>query len=244
MRRFVALNRFLGQVLRSNALTAPVVPRIRAARLYARYRDYTMVPRPRFLDNLWIAGRCTVPGAVVECGVWRGGMSAALAELLGPERHYYLLDSFEGLPPADAEKDGVRAVAYQADPMGTSYHDNCRAEAAWAERAMTRAGVPRYTLVKGWFADTLPAFDPGPIALLRLDSDWYQPTLECLEALHPLVVPGGLILIDDYDTWDGCTRAVHDYLSRHSLAERIRQTPRGVTYIVAESPCHPRAHRR
>jgi O-methyltransferase len=239
MRRFVAMNRFLGQVLRSNPLTAPLVPRLRAARLYARatrlyprYREYTMIPRARFFENLRIATGMTAPGSVVECGVWRGGMSAALAELLGPERAYYLLDSFEGLPPADPAKDGARAVSYQADPTGPWYHDNCRAEMAWAERAMALAGVPRVTFVKGWYADTLPAFDPGAIALLRLDSDWYEPTLECLEALYPRVVPRGVILIDDYDTWDGCTRAVHDYLSRHFLADRIRQTPSGVTYIL------------
>jgi O-methyltransferase len=226
------LRRLVGQALESNPLTAPLVPRIRGGRLYARYRAYTMIPRARFLDNLAIASGLTVPGSVVECGVWRGGMSAALAEILGPQRAYYLLDSFEGLPPADATKDGPRAMAWQADVTSLCYHDNCRAEMAWAEQAMALAAVPRATLVKGWYADTLPAFDPGSIALLRLDSDWYDPTLECLEALYPHVVPRGVILIDDYDTWDGCTRAVHDYLSRHSLAERIRRTPSEVTYIV------------
>ena len=180
-----------------------------------------------------------IPGAIVECGVWRGGMCAALAGLLGPERAYYLLDSFEGLPLADAAKDGDRALAWQGDVASPSYHDNCRAEMAWADQAMARTGAPRYTLVKGWFADTLPRFDPGPIALLRLDADWYESTLECLTALYPRVARDGLILIDDYDTWDGCTRAVHDYLSRHSLAERIRQMPSGTTYIAKSGDAGP-----
>jgi Macrocin-O-methyltransferase (TylF) len=73
------------------------------------------------------------------------------------------------------------------------------------------------------------------IAVLRLDGDWYDSTMLCLEHLFPLVVPGGLMLIDDYYTWDGCARAVHDYLSREQAAGRIEKTSGGVTYIVHRS---------
>jgi O-methyltransferase len=73
------------------------------------------------------------------------------------------------------------------------------------------------------------------IAVLRLDGDWYDSTMLCLEHLFPLVVPGGLMLIDDYYTWDGCARAVHDYLSREQAAERIEKTSGGVAYIVRRS---------
>ena len=73
------------------------------------------------------------------------------------------------------------------------------------------------------------------IAVLRLDGDWYDSTMLCLEHLLPLAVPGGLMLIDDYYTWDGCARAVHDYLSREQAAERIEKTSGGVAYIVRRS---------
>ena len=85
--------------------------------------------------------------------------------------------------------------------------------------------IPQVKPLKGWFKDTLPGLveqtkDKG-IALLRLDGDWYESTLECLEALEPLVVQGGTIIIDDYFAYDGCVRAVHEYLYKKDLPYRI-----------------------
>jgi hypothetical protein len=155
-------------------------------------------------------------------------MSAAMAEILGPGRQSYLFDSFEGLPPADLATDGPRALAYQADPTGAHYHNNCRAERAEAEAAMRLAGVPTPHLLQGWFNVTLPDFVPlEPIRVLRLDGDWYASTKTCLEALYSHVGPGGLILIDDYFAWDGCARAVHEYLRPGGAAgPRAADTPR------------------
>jgi O-methyltransferase len=237
----VTLASTLRRLLLATPITAPLVPPLQRARfrgqvsaIYARHRADTMVERCQFIDNLALAARvASVEGVVVECGVWRGGMIAGIAEVLGPSRLYYLLDSFEGLPPADAVKDGQRAVAYQADRASPAYHENCRADMVFAQRSMQLAGATRYELRKGWFADTLPMFKPAePIVLLRLDVDWYESTLQCLTALYPLVRPGGLIILDDYHYWDGCTRAVHDYLAHYGLPERIRESPHGVAYLV------------
>ena len=189
-----------------------------------------MIPEAQFADNLWLCREGPLPpGCVIECGVWRGGMSAAMAEVLGPARQYYLFDSFEGLPPADAAKDGARAVrqASSVDPARRLV-----AEMRWAEQAMRLSGVPRYELVTGWFKDTLATFTPPePVAVLRLDGDWYDSTMQCLTVLYPHVPRGGLVLIDDYYVWDGCARAVHEYLSQHPGQDRIQQTPAGVAYI-------------
>lgn len=198
----------------------------------ARFSDYTMIPEHLYTDNLRLASMVRdVPGEIVECGVWRGGMSAGIATLLGNSRKYWLFDSFEGLPPATPE-DGPEAVAYQNDPDGEWYFDNCTAEIGFAREAMQKAGTTNVEIVKGWFKDTVPQAQVGQIALLRLDGDWYESTLTCLEAFAHKVVDGGLIVFDDYHTWDGCSRAVHDYLSRHSSTDRVSQSPAGNAYML------------
>ena len=192
-----------------------------------------MVPKAKFIDNLLLLTHVRhLSGAVVECGVWKGGMSAAIADVLGPGRHYYLFDSFEGLPPAK-DIDGAAALRWQSNPHGRAYYDNCRADIEVAKRAMALSPARQVTIARGWFNDTLQGFvATNGIAVLRLDADWYDSTLQCLDALYPQVVPGGLVIIDDYYTWDGCARAVHDYLSSRKLADRIRQSRRSVCYIV------------
>lgn len=173
-----------------------------------------------------------IAGCVVECGVWRGGMIAAMASVLGPSRNYVLFDSFEGLPQA-RDVDGPAALAWQANVEGAAYHDNCRADVSFAHRAMELACVSRYEVRAGWFAETLPLFSPQePIAILRLDGDWYDSTMVCLDNLFGKVASGGLVIVDDYLVWDGCARAVHDFLARTNASERIRTFDNRVAYIV------------
>lgn len=181
-----------------------------------------MISRECYLSNLELALRVSdIEGCIVECGVWRGGMIAGIASVLGPERTYYLFDSFEGLPPAQ-EIDGQAAIQWQADKESPKYYQNCRAEEQFASAAMKLSKVKKYKLIRGWFEDTIPKYsDTEPIALLRLDGDWYDSTMICLKHLFDRVVTGGLIIIDDYYTWDGCSRAVHDFLSERSAIQRI-----------------------
>ena len=128
-------------------------------RLFRKYREHTLIPEMRYVSNLELASRYReVPGCVVECGVWRGGMSAGLAEVMGHNRDYFLFDSFEGLPPA-GEFDGVDATAWQRPDNAMNFR-NCTASIGDAEKAMKMSGTPRYKLVKGWFKDTLPGFVP------------------------------------------------------------------------------------
>ena len=200
---------------------------------FKKYSSFTMIPRLQYLGNLDLADRVrNVQGCIVECGTWRGGMIAGIAQSLGPEREYVLFDSFEGLPRAE-DIDGLAAQAWQADITSPSYYNNCTAERNQAEQAMALAHVARPEIVAGWFNDTVPAWalEGRQIALLRLDGDWYESTLVCLRNLFPLVVPGGLIVLDDYFVWEGCTRAVHQYLSEAQRPESIRTTKAGVPYI-------------
>ena len=149
-----------------------------------------------------------------------------------------MLDSFEGLPPAKGI-DGKAALSWQKDVTSPFYYDNCKAEISYAEKAMKLAGANEAHFIKGWFNETLPQLSSdsnlSPISILRLDGDWYESTFLCLSYLYPLVAEQGLIIIDDYYTWDGCARAVHDYLSNNKLPVRINKTKSGTCYIVKTS---------
>ncbi|GIU82442.1 MAG: hypothetical protein D6687_12035 [Acidobacteria bacterium] len=201
--------------------------------IYRKYQNLTMVPYENFVPNLELCEKFKdVEGCVVECGVWRGGMSAAMAEILGPERNYYLFDSFEGLPQAQ-EIDGREAIEWQSRKDAPNYFDNCRAEIEFAQKAMALAKVPNVNIVKGWFKDTLPKAEfKEPIAILRLDCDWYESTMECMENLYPKVAKGGLIIMDDYYFWEGFSKAIHDYLSKYKLPERINQWKNSDVYYI------------
>lgn len=198
--------------------------RLRREAIAKRFYAFTMTPRHIFADNLKLVESVKkIPGCVVECGVWRGGMSAGMATVLGPERSYYLYDTFEGLPAPKLELDGQKALDYQNDVDSPWYFENCSAAPEFAQQAMTLSGATKVRLIKGTFQDTLPVHLPEePIAVLRLDGDWYESTMICLEHLFHRVQPGGLVIIDDYFAWDGCLRAVHDFLSRNAATERIR----------------------
>lgn len=201
------------------------------SKLYAKYREYTMIPERSFAANLDLVRHFkNLEGDYVECGVWRGGMTAAIAEIIGPNKTTHLFDSFEGLPPAK-EIDGKAAIEWQKDTSSPNYFDNCKAEQSFAIKAMEIAKHPNFQLHPGWFDATVPTFK-APIGILRLDGDWYDSVMVCLRHLFPHVVPGGIVILDDYYTWAGCARAVHDYLSETKSPSVIHQWNNEVAYIV------------
>ncbi len=212
-----------------------------------KFHDHTMIQEKRYISNLalvWTFRR--TPGCVVECGVWRGGMIAGIADVLGPDRHYFLFDSFEGLPPA-REIDGKQAIAWQNDADLQKSGKNCTASEEEAGAAMKRSRATSYSLVKGWFNVTVPSFNfPSPIAVLRLDGDWYDSTRVCLENLFPRVADGGVVIIDDYYAWNGCARAVNEFISRVDSPDeviRLRQYHDQVAYLVkGEARNHSKIH--
>jgi hypothetical protein len=184
-----------------------------------------------------------VPGVFVECGVWRGGCSAAM--LLAQQaqhgdvlRKVYLLDSFEGLP-APKERDGPFARAW--------YDQGDKADVAVEEVSASIASFglapEKWELVPGWFDSTVPVLAERllgeQIALLRLDGDWYDSTAVCLEHLVAIVPDGGVVILDDYYVFDGCARATHDFLSRHDAPYRICPVPQGLGAFFVKGPGRP-----
>jgi O-methyltransferase len=197
-------------------------------------RRHTMTTPRRIAalcDSVEYAVRNGVPGAVVECGVWKGGsmMAAALTllRLDAGDRDLYLFDTFQGMPPPTdrdvrSAYDGyspMRRWRRRQRPGGTStWH---RVAAANVRAALLSTGYPaaRTHLVKGRVEDTLPAAAPDQIAVLRLDTDWYASTKHELEQLYPRLSRGGVLIVDDYGHYEGARRAVDEYLA--AAGERL-----------------------
>jgi hypothetical protein len=190
-------------------------------------RPYTMTSSQR-IQALILATRYVVrrgiAGAFVECGVWRGGSMLAAARTLrdaGDQgRDLYLFDTFTGMPapgPEDVRAhDGASAAALLKEPD----EDQTRAEASLdtvkATMALSGHDSARVHFVAGKVEDTIPAAAPSHIALLRLDTDWYESTRHELEHLFPRLAVGGVLIIDDYGWWAGARRAVDEYFAAHS----------------------------
>ena len=216
-------------------------------RVYRRHRVSTMLDERSYVANLrlvsdWTRTHDPSAGSVVECGTWRGGMLFGLVETCPSVVEFHAFDSFAGLPPA-GPLDGEEPARLQA--RGELVAGNNVATLDEFRAGLARLPVARAARVeahRGWFADTLPGFRTArPISVLRLDCDWYESMTLALDALFDQVQPGGLVILDDYLIWDGCARAVHDFLSRRKATERIRQFRSGrVPYILKTEPRPPR----
>ncbi len=178
-----------------------------------------------------------IPGDLVECGVWRGGacilMRAVLAAYGDKERSVWVADSFEGVPPPDP-------AHYPAD-SGLSLH--LAAEVLAVPESTVRRNFQRYGLLDdrvrflpGWFKDTLPRAPIDRIAVLRLDGDLYESTVQALEALYPRLSLGGFCVIDDYHPIEACRRAVTDYRQRNSITAQIVDIDGSGVYWRKQAP--------
>lgn len=160
------------------------------------------------------------PGDLVETGVWRGGvtilMRAVLAAYGDRQRTVWAADSFEGLPVPDPER-------YPADTVDWSHVKPLKVGADAVRANFERYGLldAQVRFLEGWFEDTLPSAPIESIAVLRLDGDLYQSTLDALDALYPRVSPGGWVIVDDYGGWEQCRKAVDDYRDSRAIAAPI-----------------------
>jgi O-methyltransferase len=206
-------------------------------------RPWTMTSREK-LFGLVVAVRYVVdndiPGDVVECGVWRGGSMQAIARVLAAhgstDRELHLFDTFEGMPPP-SEEDVRRGGRPAAELLAT----RPRSSSIWAIADLedVRAGMEqvdyppeRIHYHPGMVEETIPAGAPERIALLRLDTDWYASTRHELEHLYDRVSPGGVVIIDDYDYWEGSRRAVDEFVAQ--TGARLLLAPMGSGRIAVK----------
>lgn len=183
--------------------------------------------------------RAKIPGQIVECGVWRGGSMMTVARTLlaaqSTERHLYLFDTFEGMTEPTAEDvstKGDRAEQLMAEQSPDDPESVwCVSSLDEVRQHMESTSYPteKVHYIPGRVEDTLPGGAPEQIALLRLDTDWYESTRHEMEQLFPRLMPGGVLIIDDYGHWAGARKAVDEYLATHNiplLLNRIDYTGR------------------
>ena len=188
--------------------------------------------------------RNQVEGDFVECGVWRGGSMAAVARTLGHmravNRRLWMYDTYEGMSapsyvdvdflgrPAAKMMEAEKAISKNPNDANSIW---CRSPLEGVRQTMVETGYPmsKIRFVKGMVEQTLSEHKPDKVALLRLDTDWYESTKCELEHLFPRLVPGAVLIIDDYGHWDGCRRAVDEYFEENQvrmLLNRIDYTAR------------------
>jgi len=161
-----------------------------------------------------------VPGDLIETGVWRGGacilMKAVLTAMGDTSRTVWVADSFRGLPKPDAG-------TYPADAGDTLWMDSLGVSVETVKRNFRKYGLldDRVRFLEGWFKDTLPSAPIDRLALMRLDGDLYESTIQALTALYPKLSIGGFCLIDDYGAIPACAKAVHDFRDRHGITEPL-----------------------
>jgi hypothetical protein len=167
--------------------------------------------------------RNRIPGDFVEAGVWRGGaailMRAVLAAYGDRTRRVWAADSFEGLPRPDPERYPVDAgdrhwqlSPYLAVPLEE------------VKRNFARYGLldDQVRFIPGWFKDSLPGAAVEEIAVLRIDGDMYESTLQALTSLYPKLASGGYLIIDDYGALPNCKAAVLDFRKMFGIRDEIR----------------------
>lgn len=186
-----------------------------AVRRYTMSTPERVVSLVRAVEHLV---RSRIPGDIVECGVWRGGSMMAVAHTLmrleHRERDLVLFDTFEGMTqPGDHDFSYARETA---SSVWRSLNESGLAVSQdVVRRNVESTGYPssRIRLVKGDVGVTLPDAAPERIALLRLDTDWYESTKHELCCLYPRLTRGGILIIDDYGHWLGSRKATDEFLA-------------------------------
>jgi len=193
---------------------------------------YTMTSNERIVSLIravQYVERFRVPGAVVECGVWRGGSMMAIAKMLlalnSTGRELFLFDTYSGMPdPCDADVDihdrsGSALVAELRNLPREQQAERhvlalCPLENVTANLLSTGYPQERLHFIEGRIENTVPALAPDRIALLRLDTDWYESTRHELTHLFPRLSRHGVLIVDDYGHWRGARRAVDEFLEQ------------------------------
>ena len=184
---------------------------------------HTMMGRKR-LDNLHdclaTVLRDGVPGDLIETGVWRGGGTIFMRGFLAAhdiaDRRVWVADSFEGLPAPSLAEDAQSNLSKEVAPFLAISLDEVKA-------LFERYGLldDQVGFLKGWFRDTLPSAPIDRLALLRLDGDLYESTMDALVPLYDKLSPGGFVIVDDYGALPQCKLAIDEFRADRDIIDRL-----------------------
>ena len=209
---------------------------------FLRANALTYCGRPGKLETVHEAARsvegANVPGIFLEAGVAMGGSAIVIAKTKAPERELRLYDVFEMLPPPSANDDAKSHEVYRSfvsgsvtGPVDRNYVAHASDLLAFTRENMRRAGVDpeaaNIRFVKGLYEQTLRIDEP--VAFAHIDCDWYDSVKLCIDRLADRMSPGGIMLFDDYHSFQGCRRAVDEWLARDA---RFRIVHSGWTVAV------------
>ena len=193
--------------------------------IHKRAQPYSMVSPERLYATyqaIKYAEANNIEGDVVECGVWKGGNSMVMAMTLlscnSQHRNIYLYDTFEGMvEPGEKDIDfkGRHSRGVWHKHQSSDVNEWCYSPLEDVKQNMASTAYPKEKVhfIKGKVEDTIPAEIPDKIAVLRLDTDWYDSTVHELEHLFPRLADKGILLIDDYGHWKGQKEAVDAYFA-------------------------------
>jgi O-methyltransferase len=195
--------------------------------LFRKIQPYTLTSHERvnaLRQAVIYVVKADIPGAIVECGVWRGGSMLAIAhtlvELGATDRDLYLFDTFESMPPPgkyDVDVWGQNAADLYEEALASPVFSYIPQDQINALLVATGYPPERLHFVKGMVEETIPDGAPEQIALCRLDTDWYESTAHEMEHLYERIPPGGVLLIDDYGHFMGSKRAVDEYFEKKNI---------------------------
>jgi hypothetical protein len=164
----------------------------------------------------------SIPGDLIETGVWRGGTTIfmrAMLEAYGvTDRKVFAADSFHGIPPINPDKYPADKAHEGMDKLEILTNNSL----AQVRENFRRLGLldDQVVFLEGWFKDTLPDIETERLALIRLDGDLYESTMDALINLYPKLSQRGYVIIDDM-CLEGCVKAVEDFRASAEITDQI-----------------------
>jgi len=197
-------------------------------KIHARVQDYTMTTLERvnaLVEAIKYIEKNNIAGSLVECGVWKGGsimaMALTLKELGNTTRDIYLYDTFEGMNAPTKEDVLLNGESAEVKFSKTKISDDsstwCMCPIEKVKKNVLSTGYPedKIHFIKGTVETTIPSILPDKIALLRLDTDWYESTKHEMKYLYPILSNKGILIIDDYGQWQGAKQAIDEYIAEN-----------------------------